>query len=370
MADFVDYYEQLNLNRGDSASDINKELSALESTWKRREINNPEKATKMLVLIMDARKVFQNESTKAQYDRELEESKKEPVLINGDAERREQLNRWLDDALRFHQGGQNELAKEAINNAAQFVGTDDNDYFYYLLSMISYNSGELQTSFNAINRAIVINPGIADYYIQSANIYNDLYNARYENPAYLNEALDYLEKGRDALRKAASLSESNNDTDLLIDSLAILADSYAHCLNQNLEEAERLAKRAIALGDKSGEMEALLQDISESKEVFRPYQGSNHPSTSSGGAGCYIATAVFGSYDCPQVWVLRRFRDHTLLKTWYGRIFVKIYYSISPTLVRLFGSYSWFNQFWRNRLNKMVEKLRKEGVCDSKYYDI
>ena len=30
---------------------------------------------------------------------------------------------------------------------------------------------------------------------------------------------------------------------------------------------------------------------------------------------CYIATAVYGSYDCPQVWVLRRFRAEVLLQT-------------------------------------------------------
>ncbi len=32
--------------------------------------------------------------------------------------------------------------------------------------------------------------------------------------------------------------------------------------------------------------------------------------------GCYIATCVYGSYDCPQVWTLRRFRDYTLDETW------------------------------------------------------
>lgn len=195
-----------------------------------------------------------------------------------------------------------------------------------------------------------------------------MYNARYENPAYLTEALDYLEKGRGALRKAAALAESNGDTEMLIDSLAILADSYAHCLNQNLEEAEKLARRAISLGDKSSEMEALLQDISESKEVFQPYQGSNHPSTASGGK-CYIATAVYGSYDCPQVWVLRRYRDESLLPTWYGRLFVKVYYAVSPKLIRLFGTYKWFNNFWRGYMDNMVNRLRREGICDSKYYD-
>ncbi len=28
--------------------------------------------------------------------------------------------------------------------------------------------------------------------------------------------------------------------------------------------------------------------------------------------GCYIATCVYGSYDCPEVWTLRRFRDDVL----------------------------------------------------------
>ena len=50
-------------------------------------------------------------------------------------------------------------------------------------------------------------------------------------------------------------------------------------------------------------------------------------------SGCYIATCVYGSYDCPQVWTLRRFRDYTLDETWYGRLFIKCYYVISPRLL-------------------------------------
>ena len=33
-------------------------------------------------------------------------------------------------------------------------------------------------------------------------------------------------------------------------------------------------------------------------------------------AGCYVATSVYGSYDCPEVWTLRRFRDEVLADTW------------------------------------------------------
>lgn len=85
--------------------------------------------------------------------------------------------------------------------------------------------------------------------------------------------------------------------------------------------------------------------------------------------GCYVATAVYGSYDCPQVWTLRRFRDYTLAKTWYGRLFIKTYYAISPTLVKWFGNTTWFKKMWRGRLDKMVKKLQENGVENTPYND-
>ena len=85
--------------------------------------------------------------------------------------------------------------------------------------------------------------------------------------------------------------------------------------------------------------------------------------------GCYVATAVYGSYDCPQVWTLRRFRDNTLAKTWYGRTFIRVYYAISPTLVKWFGHSKWFKTFWKVRLDRMVAKLRRKGYDDSPYKD-
>ena len=54
--------------------------------------------------------------------------------------------------------------------------------------------------------------------------------------------------------------------------------------------------------------------------------------------GCYIATAVYGSYDCPEVWTLRRFRDEVLAKNCFGRAFIRFYYALSPWLVRRFGA--------------------------------
>ena len=85
--------------------------------------------------------------------------------------------------------------------------------------------------------------------------------------------------------------------------------------------------------------------------------------------GCYVATAVYGSYDCPEVWTLRRFRDDTLDRTWYGRAFIRAYYAVSPTLVRWFGTTGWFRSLFKAPLDRFVRKLRQRGVQDTPYQD-
>ena len=85
--------------------------------------------------------------------------------------------------------------------------------------------------------------------------------------------------------------------------------------------------------------------------------------------GCYIATSVYGSYDCPEVWVLRRYRDNILRMTWHGRIFIKAYYAISPKLVYWFGTTKLFKNLWKNILDKFVNKLMKQGVENTAYTD-
>ena len=59
-------------------------------------------------------------------------------------------------------------------------------------------------------------------------------------------------------------------------------------------------------------------------------------------SGCYVATCVYGSYDCPEVWTLRRYRDEHLAKSVFGRVFIRCYYSISPCIVKLpTGRHQW-----------------------------
>ncbi|MBQ1468985.1 MAG: hypothetical protein IIZ27_10960, partial [Solobacterium sp.] len=78
---------------------------------------------------------------------------------------------------------------------------------------------------------------------------------------------------------------------------------------------------------------------------------------------------VYGSYDCPQVWVLRRFRDNVLAETWYGRLFIRLYYATSPTLVKHYGEKKWFSDFWKSKLDQMVNRLENEGYESTRYVD-
>lgn len=103
------------------------------------------------------------------------------------------------------------------------------------------------------------------------------------------------------------------------------------------------------------------------EEIDPNYEIPERPSGKSG--GCYVATCVYGSYDCPQVWTLRRYRDFTLAKTWYGRAFIRTYYAISPTLVKWFGHTDWFKNTWKPYLDRMVKKLNSIGFEDTPYKD-
>ena len=84
--------------------------------------------------------------------------------------------------------------------------------------------------------------------------------------------------------------------------------------------------------------------------------------------GCYIATCVYGSYDCPQVWTLRRYRD-SVLAARAGRLFIRFYYFAAPIAVRYFGENKWFRNFFRKRLDRKVRNLNQQGIEDTPYQE-
>ena len=73
-------------------------------------------------------------------------------------------------------------------------------------------------------------------------------------------------------------------------------------------------------------------DFSSEISFTVPEGASGGGSGGSGGGGCFIATAAYGSFMEPEVLLLRQFRDDHLLTNTPGRIFVSLYYSLSPPL--------------------------------------
>ena len=54
---------------------------------------------------------------------------------------------------------------------------------------------------------------------------------------------------------------------------------------------------------------------------------------------CFIATACYGTADCPEVERLRRFRDERLMVTFLGRIVVQTYNLLSPPIASLIAAH-------------------------------
>ena len=127
-------------------------------------------------------------------------------------------------------------------------------------------------------------------------------------------------------------------------------------------------------GNRTDYINDMVQYYAEIKEyepdfVAPELPSSTHISPPAKSGGCYVATAVYGSYDCPEVWTLRRFRDFSLAESWYGRAFIRAYYAVSPTLVKWFGQTEWFKKLWKGHLDRMVNSLRAKGVEDTPYED-
>lgn len=139
----------------------------------------------------------------------------------------------------------------------------------------------------------------------------------------------------------------------------------------------------LHLAAESGSLEALEKEKTLESDIAQLYrlhpafmklashQADNRTAAPAQGqkGGCYVATCVYGSYDCPEVWVLRRYRDNVLADTRQGRAFIRFYYWAGPKAVKLFGKTAWFHRLFKKPLDNMVEKLKNSGFADTPYCD-
>ena len=94
----TNFYEVLKLDKAMSSAELQDNLIRLESIWTDRASTRPEKATEMLALIAQAKKVFASETSKAAYDRELFAPPKIEEAADPEAARKAEFEKWRDTA--------------------------------------------------------------------------------------------------------------------------------------------------------------------------------------------------------------------------------------------------------------------------------
>jgi hypothetical protein len=148
-------------------------------------------------------------------------------------------------------------------------------------------------------------------------------------------------------------------------SLLVVNSYYSTAKEINLEMLHSIKRNAAfkAILDEPIAQEYTKSGYDESKSIENQRLSKN---TSS---GCYIATCVYGSYNCPEVWVLRRYRDQKLSDNIFGRVFIRFYYLLSPAIVKLFKNNKLIIKTWKIALDKTVSRLRKDGFSDDPYSD-
>lgn len=101
----------------------------------------------------------------------------------------------------------------------------------------------------------------------------------------------------------------------------------------------------------------ILEEMKEEKTAANSMNSCQEIQQPAPKEGCYIATAVYESYDVPEVLVLREFRDNVLKKSRGGRLFIKIYYALSPGTASKLKNHIFINDKIKAVLDRLVRKL-------------
>ena len=183
------------------------------------------------------------------------------------------------------------------------------------------------------------NHGVWDYGIQID-----------DNVALMEESMKWFRKG------AASDSIYKDEC------LYKLAQNYYESssndrLRQIANDPERhnylkCLKEAASLGH--------LRAKSELETYEKYYLPASKKGTEQQKSDCYIATAVYGSYDAPEVLSLRCFRDGVLNQSILGRLFIRTYYKLSPNIAKRLKNTHRLNCIIRCILNRFIEHFSQK----------
>jgi len=201
----------------------------------------------------------------------------------------------------------------------------------------------------------------------------------------IKEAMEHFRSG-EAYYKNGQYDEAIKEFSETIDTLdpmkqgttesynAYLSRAHAYREKKNIDMAVPDFKMALKICPDNVLAKEFLEHAlmmqSAKNQLFGSASQKRDDTDKSPRSGCYVATCVYGSYDCPEVWTLRRYRDSRLSNSWFGRLFIQVYYAVSPKIVASFGNRKWFNGLCKPVINNFVQRLLRMGIDGSPYSDM
>ncbi|MDQ8936649.1 tetratricopeptide repeat protein [Acinetobacter rudis] len=235
-----------------------------------------------------------------------------------------------DEDLTYHQASLD--AGDIVESFINSLGEDDGKAF------VNYYSDEVVAIGNSTQSIDeVANKSEAEvYHLQAQFIFNELsanlkvYGSNSAltgaNPADVNLAIEYIDRSLEI--------EPNNPTFLNLKGLLIwngLGDKAR--AKPLIEKAAELAPRDITI-----------------QHNLKSLQDPN---------GCFIATAAFGTPVAYEVNELRLFRDKWLVYNKVGRLFIKIYYKVSPRIANFIQDKPFLKKVIRVGLKPLIQWVDK-----------
>jgi hypothetical protein len=76
--------------------------------------------------------------------------------------------------------------------------------------------------------------------------------------------------------------------------------------------------------------------------------------------GCFVATTVYENRNAYEVLLLRKYRDKVLKRIFLGRIFINVYYFISPYVSKIVEKSMFIKIITRKLLDKIIRLIEKQ----------
>lgn len=140
------------------------------------------------------------------------------------------------------------------------------------------------------------------------------------------------------------------------EAMEAIRNQNIHSIRISLKTLKRLYPNSYSFEE---ELFDNLLKISTEAQNKNNYSGNNQNSSS-----CFIATLCYQDNDCYEVRMFRKWRDENLNNHSLGKLFIKVYYKISPTITKKLESFpKTVSVIKKVFLDRILESIEKKFRC-------